>query len=488
MLLEGIKKMIKDNHFIQGYGVVETSLQLVDGNAYFILIKDGKKYLGAYGKREELLDFESLKTINDNDFVLKVGELSLNNNKALVARFNWLKPVKRDNFKYSFGLGDRLGFASLAHLNLFKDYDVLPVLAQQSIRELMLTGRTFEEVLASASYAAFEAGYTKGFGADGDHLKHEYEIEYAINAGYPMITLDLSEHIVNSIDNILVEYEKLSDETRNVYETRYLNKDFVVGNTTLQFTKEHLMYSVLTYHEAISYADHIYKKYVVPHNLDFEISIDETVNKTTVYDHFFIANELHLLNIKVDTMAPKFHGEFQKGIDYIGELDIFEEEYIIHQAIADMFNFKLSIHSGSDKFSVFPIIGKVSANGLHAKTAGTNWLEALRVVGDVNSELLENIYYFATVNLNKAKQYYHIMTNASDAKPVSDFEKVSDLLNDDHSRQILHITHGLVLSHKVEGVYVYKQLIYQILEENFDLYKQYLNTHIKKHLDLLGLK
>ena len=104
--------------------------------------------------------------------------------------------LKKDR---SVGVGDRLGIATPGHVRVFEDYDAYPVLAQQSIRELNLTNRTFEHVLDCATFAVFREDFTRGFGADGDHLKTPDEVAYAIGCGYTMITLDCSEHIRNDV-------------------------------------------------------------------------------------------------------------------------------------------------------------------------------------------------------------------------------------------------------------------------------------------------
>ena len=100
--------------------------------------------------------------------------------------------LRRDR---TVGVGDRLGIAAPGHIRVFRRYDAVPILAQQSIRELTLTGRTFENVLDSASWGVFREGYTGSFGADGDHLKTPAEVRLALSCGCTMITLDCSEHI-----------------------------------------------------------------------------------------------------------------------------------------------------------------------------------------------------------------------------------------------------------------------------------------------------
>ncbi|MDR1192693.1 MAG: tagaturonate epimerase family protein, partial [Peptococcaceae bacterium] len=121
----------------------------------------------------------------------------LNHHSADTLRrlFPFTRPAPVLSRPQSCGVGDRLGIAGDGHLRVFARCDVAPVLAQQSIRELTLTGRTFDDVIDAATFAVFRAGYQKGFGADGDHLKTFEHIQSALDAGCTMITLDCSEHI-----------------------------------------------------------------------------------------------------------------------------------------------------------------------------------------------------------------------------------------------------------------------------------------------------
>ena len=146
----------------------------------------------------------------------------LNHENALILRklFPFTAPVRGLKNSCSFGLGDRLGIATPGHIKVFEKLDVFPVFAQQSIRELNLTGRTYEDVLDAATFAVFRQGYQGGFGADGDHLKTAKDVEYALSLGFSMITLDCSEYIKNDIT------AENAPAVSKRYEDKYLNKQF----------------------------------------------------------------------------------------------------------------------------------------------------------------------------------------------------------------------------------------------------------------------
>ena len=388
----------------------------------------------------------------------------------------------------SFGLGDRLGIATFGHIRLFKQYDAYPIFAQQSIRELNLTERTYEDVLDCVSFNVVQEGFKRPWGADGDHLKHEDEIQYALSLGFTMLTLDCSEHIrtdvLNLSDEEVLKEVSLSEELKE----KYLNKDISFDGKVVSFSEVELARCVLTYNDTIEFASKIYFEYVNGKNVDFELSIDETSTPTLPVEHYFIAKELCDRGVKLVTVAPRFCGEFQKGIDYIGNLSQFEEEMKIHVAIANHFGYKLSIHSGSDKFSVFEIIGKITKGHFHVKTAGTNWLEAMKVVALKDPSLYREVHKYALSMFDEAKKYYHVTTNINnipDVDSIPDSELV-DLFKNNDCRQLIHITYGFILTNKdSKGNYVFKNRLYDLWDKESEEYANMLISHIGHHLELL---
>ncbi|MDM7517532.1 tagaturonate epimerase family protein [Lentilactobacillus sp. TOM.63] len=502
-LLSGVKEILVSNGNYEGLSnkeIYTPSIQVERRNVYFILHQknsDGivEKSLVVYENRLTAGDFEATESMEDVDSTLLVGALNEHNNDALAKRFQWMRPTSRRNYKYTFGLGDRLGNASNAHLRLLKGRGIMPVLAQQSIRELVLMHRTNTDVFQSASWAVFEEGFTYGWGADGDHVKTPYEVDYAVKIGCSMITLDCTEEINNDIvtlDDTELDkrFNQLDPDQIKYFNDTYLNQTFYLGDgRSVKFTKHDVEESVLTFYDAILFAAGIYKKFVVPYNLDFEISMDETPYQTTNPNHYFFANELHRRGITPTTMAPRFYGEFQKAIDYIGDTKRFEREYVIHEAIAEHFGYKLSIHSGSDKLSVYEIIGRISKeHGWHVKTAGTNWLEALRVIAHKDPKFMLELYKFAYENLDDVKAFYVFNAQTDGTAPKPDTmteENVMDLLNNDDARQVLHTMYGSIMNLKHNYHYVYRDKLWNILLKNQALYDKYLNIHIAEHLDLL---
>jgi len=414
----------------------------------------------------------------------------LNHKNALVLRkvFPFTAPERVLGRERSFGVGDRLGIATPGHIKLFEKYDAYPVFAQQSIRELTLTCRTFEDVLDAVSFSVFRDGFRKAWGADGDHLKTEKDVKYALSLGFTMITLDCSEHIKNDVT------DENAPPLPKTYAEKYLGKEFDIGEgVRLSFTEAELKKIAAIYGNAISFAVGIYNKFLKKgkYKADFEISIDETSTPTTPLQHYFVARELIDGGVSFATLAPRFCGEFQKGVDYKGDLAQFEKEIKTHSVIARHFKYKLSIHSGSDKFAVFPSIGKATKQVFHIKTAGTNWLEAMRVVALKDPALYREIHKYALEAFAEARKYYHVTT---DLKKIPNVDKLSDkelpeLFNQNDSRQLIHITYGLILNKKNDdGSFSFRDRLYKFWKDHAEEYANALVKHIGKHLTLLGVR
>lgn len=465
-----------------------------EGNTFLVMFKkDAVKCL--YVKGFGPLFDELVGEVQGED--VKIVPCDHPNRLVLNKFLNYTKPRAFGNKVTTMGVGDRLGLASPGHIEIMRQYQVKPILAQQSIRELNLTERDINDVLDAASYAALQEGYTGGFGADGDHLKLEDDIKLALDSGMSMLTLDCSDYIRNEVPNLSVEeqeaeYNKLPQELRSHYEEAYLNKTFDVEGMQISFDKTELVYNVLLYHDALNYMVHIFDEYIqkADHEIDFEISIDETATVTKPESHFFVAQELTSQGVIVNSLAPRFIGEFQKGVDYMGDLKDFEEDLAKHALIAKHFGYKLSIHSGSDKFSAFPIIAKHTDGLFHLKTAGTNWLEAVRVLARHNPDLFRRMHTYAFEHFPEAQAYYHITPDLSSIRPLEEVsdEELPHYMDDRNARQVWHVTYGVLLTATDEkGERLFKNEFFENMDAFEDEYRAGLVHHIGRHLDTLNI-
>lgn len=289
------------------FGVFEKSLNYMDDVAVFMAIDGDETVIIATGD----VGFSGEKLTSGGVSYVK-APLVHENAEVLRKLFPFTAPIRVLGKERSFGVGDRLGIAAPGHIRVFEDFDAYPVLAQQSIRELNLTNRTYEDVLDAATFAVYRDGFKKGFGADGDHLKTAKDVEYALSLGFTMITLDCSDHIKNNVTDEMAANFAIPEE----FAGRYLGKSFDVGESvSLSFDEAELKKILIIYGDAIDFATDIYNKFFASgkYDADFEVSIDETLTPTTPLQHFFVANELILRGVKCATVAPPLLRRVPKG-------------------------------------------------------------------------------------------------------------------------------------------------------------------------------
>lgn len=476
----------------------EKSIHELDEVLYFIIRRGIDKYLVIVGNSDTSLDDFTGQPITCDSNKCKLCALTQDNAASIRSRFEFTNPVligKSD----SFGLGDRLGNAGVAHLRAIRKSDFKPVLAQQSIRELERTGRTAQDVMDAATWSVFQEGYHEGFGSDGDHLKTTQDIDLMVEAGYTMFTIDPSEYVVNGVKSLdeqklktayeALSWEELQESPDSLLE-RLLDMDLNLDDDfRLQPSRREILQGMVKYGGVITHtkkmADHISDIHP-DHPAELELSVDETDEPTTLFEHYLVAGELNRLGVELVSLAPRFCGDFEKGIDFKGDINQFRREYVQHLAIANMLGgYKLSIHSGSDKFSVYAVIGSINEGTVHVKTAGTSYLEALRTISETDPKLFREILIFSRKRFEADKKTYHI---SADLKRIPDPELLSgielkNLLDDDDARQVLHVAYGSVLSGTLPEANGFKKRLMTALEENEKLYEHNLVRHFERHIE-----
>jgi len=193
------------------------------------------------------------------------------------------------------------------------------------------------------------------------------------------------------------------------------------------------------------------------------------------------------LNVKFVSLAPRFIGDFEKGIDYKGDIELFKAEYKKHLSITKHFgNYKISLHSGSDKFSVYRVIGSLKEAYTHVKTAGTSYLEALKVIAAKKPDLFREILDFSRNLYETEKKSYHVSADINKVLPAKELtdQQLIALFDSNDARQVLHVTFGRVLTDKEpSGNYLFKDKILQCLIENEETHYDFLIKHFIKHLE-----
>jgi len=385
-----------------------------------------------------------------------------------------LKPL---SLAPSFGFGDRLGLATLGHIAAVRDTKFAPIFAQQSVRENARTGRTPQQVMDEAQRAVDAAKWDDPWGADADHLKTLEDIPAFVEAGYTFFTIDPGAHVDNGADTDSAETLKRKVASLNWDELSALYLSGNGGQAWDSFDAQSLMRATVKYGRAIQHAVSMFERLSdLRDAFDFEVSVDETDSPTTPLEHFFIASELTRLGVKFTSLAPRFIGRFEKGVDYIGDLNALDAELEKHAAVTAYFGtYKLSLHSGSDKFSVYPLVAKYWGERIHVKTAGTSYLEALRVLASHEPDMFLKIYSLGRERYETDKRTYHVSAQL-DLLPNTD--DLPSLLNDFHAREVLHVTFGSALSQ-------YGVALKAALVKHNDAYYDGLKTHFDKHLNLL---
>jgi len=500
-LVEGLASVDEDAT------LYEQSLREKEGTVYALVRVSGTKHLAVVGSNPP--GFEVGTSVEEGGETLALCPCTPENAERLRDQFPWAapRPLGRTT---ALGCGDRLGLATPGHIRACEEAGVVPVLAQQSIREMERTGRSPQEVLDDVTWAVFQEGFTAGYGADADHLKTPADVDACLEAGYTMYTIDPSEHVDDEADHLEAaaladRFEALPwDELGTTPETcldRYVGAPVSVDGTerTLQveFDETALKRAAVKYGRALAHtrrmAEYLSRQYDRTRpgeDYDLEMSVDETATPTRAHEHYFVAAELNRLGVEVTSLAPRFVGDFEKGIDYVGDLDAFEEAFRDHATIARAEGgYKLSIHSGSDKFSIYPILGRHAGDHLHLKTAGTSFLEALRIPARHAPTLFRDMVDFAFRRFEDDRATYHVTTDL-DAIPrpskVADADLEETYLEDDDGRQLLHITYGSLLSATREGRPRFKDRFLTLLDDHEEEHYQALIAHFGDHIDGVG--
>ena len=307
--------------------------------------------------------------------------------------------------KYSFGTGDRFGHQGEAQLRaLIKAADagieICPVW-NKSNREHTYIHSKPTDTRVEADAAVKALGYTGEYYVDADHINLG-NVQGFISASN-FFTLDVANKIGTASTPEQVEtFVASSKNYSGTLNIPGIEEPFVVSDQQIVIIANKFL-------AAIAEAGKIYNFIKEQKgNDDFvtEVSMDEVETPQTPVEMFFILKMIAEQAIPVQTIAPKFTGRFNKGVDYVGDVKQFalefEEDVLVIDFAVKEFglpeNLKLSVHSGSDKFSIYPEIARVIKKydkGIHVKTAGTTWLEeviGLALAGGEALELAKQIY------------------------------------------------------------------------------------------------
>ena len=346
-------------------------------------------------------------------------------------------------------MGDRFAHQAKAQLQacvkLAKNgIDVIPVW-NKSNREHSFIGSEPQSVFDSAQAAVEALGWERGWHVDADHINMGTVDKYLDCSDF--FTIDVADSIGQAPEGDAVEMflEKHPELVGSVS---------IEGiDEPIEITREYVEEVAGKYLSAVAEAAKIYR-HIESKKDEFiaEVSMDETDAPQTPPELLIILAALADEGVQLQTIAPKFTGRFNKGVDYVGDLAQFEKEFnddlaVIAHAIAKYGlpeNLKLSVHSGSDKFSIYPIIGNAirrTGAGVHVKTAGTTWLEELIGLAEAGGEglaLSKEIYANALENVDAMCEPYASVIDIDSAK-LPAVDEVNDWSGDQYANALRHV-------------------------------------------------
>jgi len=301
--------------------------------------------------------------------------------------------------KYSLGIGDRFGRQGEAQLAALQEaralgIDITPVW-NKSFREHRIIGSTPTDSRRAADAAVAAAGWQEAYFVDADHIGLQTVDGF----------LDACDYFTLDVAAMIGQAAAAADQQRAWQEFRRFCGSLAVPGllSPLPVTEADLQSAIAGYLAAVQEAGRIYRR-IAQQRADrptvIEVSMDETARPQSPAELFFILAMLDRERVPVQTIAPRFSGAFHKGVDYIGDVDLFGREFAQHlaavQAAIKTFDLradlKLSLHSGSDKFAIYGCISTAlqeSGAGLHVKTAGTTWLEEIIGLAQAGGEGLD---------------------------------------------------------------------------------------------------
>jgi len=369
--------------------------------------------------------------------------------------------------KYSMGVGDRFAHQGLAQLNAMllarrQGVEIVPVW-NKSLREHAIIGSQPSDVRAEADAAVLAGGWNAPYFLDADHIELKTVEPFLEPCDF--FTLDVAKQIGNDAGDDAV--------TRFVARHKPLlgRLELPGMDRPLEINESLLAGAARKYLAAVQEAGNIYRRIEAakgPGNMIVEVSMDETDQPQTPTELLLILAAVADQRIPAQTIAPRFSGRFNKGVDYVGNPrqfgKEFEEDLAVLAFAVRQFglpeNLKLSVHSGSDKFSLYPLIHEAMKKfdaGVHLKTAGTTWLEeliGLAIAGRDGLVIAKEVYAAALSRIDALCVPYASVIDidraalpSADAVSRWDGETFAAMLRHDQScpaynpsaRQLLHV-------------------------------------------------
>jgi hypothetical protein len=412
--------------------------------------------------------------------------------------------------KYSFGVGDRFAHEGEAQLKALLDagktfhLNFIPVW-NKSNREHTIVHSSPSGTRQEADDAVKALGYTGPYFVDADHINLT-NVDRFIDVS-DFFTIDVADYIGQKAPQTDIDAFVAANR-------KYTGRLQIPGIAPFDVSEDALRHIAAKFLLAVQEAGRIYRHIEKVKGADHivaEVSMDEVNDAQSPVEMFFILSAIAQEKIPVQTIAPKFTGRFNKGVDYAGDINRFASEFeedllVIDFAVKEFGlpgNLKLSIHSGSDKFSIYPVMGRLIKKydkGIHIKTAGTTWLEEVVGLAAANDDkalgLAKAIYTNALGRFDELCGPYATVididrTALPDKKTVDswDGEKFVNTLrhipgHPDYNpsfRQLIHVGYKVAAEYGdtfTRALKTHKEIIGKQVYENI------LNRHINRLSDI----
>lgn len=393
--------------------------------------------------------------------------------------------------KYSIGMGDRFAHQASWQLKAVVDaeqkgFSITPVW-NKSNREHTTIGSQPADTRKAVEQSIRELGWKKSYFVDADHINLDTVDKFMESSDF--FTIDVASYIGRK-GNVAEEdaFMRTMEPFTGTFTIPGINKPFTVTEKDLEIICDQYLFAAYM-------AGETYKKIAAAKgvgNFITEVSMDEVPNPQTPVELFFILAMLAHYKVPVQTVAPKFTGRFNKGVDYVGNTNAFAEEFEANLMVIDFAvktfglpdELKLSIHSGSDKFSIYDHIRNLTQKhnkGFHLKTAGTTWLEeviGLAMAGGEAFEFVKDLYGKAIQNVEKLCAPYADVIDI-DENLLPSTETVNNWSGEAFANALRHIPGHPDYNPNL------RQLVhvgYKLAADRIDIY----NSLLEQHADIVG--
>ena len=263
------------------------------------------------------------------------------------------------------------------------------------------------------------------------------------------------------------------DSDLEAFTKTYVGQRLDLESTAVELDEESVLRAMAKYGPGLAHGMAMYRR-LMEKGIDCEVefAVDETDYPTTPAEHVVVVRELQRLGMEFVSFAPRWVGQFEKGVEFIGDLDALQRDFQIHAEIARALGpYKLSLHSGSDKYSTYPLIAEATKGVVHLKTAGTSWAEALRVIAHHDPDLMREVLTLALDSFEANRKSYHLSCDPSRIPTDPTDEEVARLMDVVDSRQVLHVGYGAILAEFGARMYAVwndqEEELYRVIADHF---------------------